>query len=310
MADYWVLAGNVIPQLAWNKFEQLNLFALDNGTALLVSNHVIMRWEPLSPDQNIATPVWRKVPAAIELSDGRVMMVGQEFGDPQAGRHNARIWDRFTDRWQYAGNPGVPFLDHINLIELESGEVLYLAKDTRNQFYCNLWQPNSTKWQSCRSLHPEYKSSWPPELALLPDGRVIAMINKHEAYLYAQSEDQWHQYQVNWQMQGLYKGSPVRHSMPLAVVSNSKRGEEFAINELGSRMLWPRKTSAYAMLWDEEHQLWSYILAAGEMGLDTRLLPDGCAISSNPLALFNPQSGSVRKLPDPGLVFGQRLKCW
>ncbi|MEJ2620367.1 MAG: kelch repeat-containing protein [Candidatus Thiodiazotropha sp.] len=307
-ADYWILAGNVIPQIAWNKFEQLNLFALDNGAALLITNREIMRWQPLSASQKISTPVWRKLPAAIELSDGRVMMVGPEFGDPKSGRHNARIWDRSTDRWKYAGSPGIPFLDHTNLIELGSGEVLYLASDTRHQFYCNLWQPNSTKWQSCSSLHPEHKSSWPPELALLDDGRVIALINEHEAYVYAQSEDVWHKFQVKWDTQDLYQGSPVRASTPLAVVANSELGEAFVINDLASRMLWPRRTSAYAMLWDEQKQHWSYILSAGEMGLDSQLLPDGCAISSMPLRLFNPQSGHVIKLPDPGLGLSSETK--
>jgi hypothetical protein len=138
-------------------------------------------------------------------------------------------------------------------------------------------------------------------LSLLPDGRVIALINKHEAYFYVQSEDVWHKFQVKWDMQNLHKGSPVRAASPLAVVASSELGEVFAINDLASRMLWPRSSSAYSMLWDGQKQHWSYILSVGEMGLDTRILPDGCAISSTPLSLFNPQSGSVIKLPDPEL---------
>lgn len=37
------------------------------------------------------------------------------------------------------------------------------------------------------------------------------------------------------------------------------------------------------------------------MGQNARLLPDGCAISTNPLAMFDTTSGKVRPLTDPGI---------
>lgn len=300
-ADYWILGGNVTTQVAWNKHNHVRLIARKNGGALLITAHLILQWEPLATGQKITTPVWRSDPAAIELSDGRIMMVGQEYGDPELGRQNARIWNPISNRWLYAGSPGKPYLNDANIIELKSGEVLYLAKDTRKHFYCEIWQPSSTHWKNCGRIDFEYQTHWPPELGFLSDGRVVALLNKHEAYVYVQPKDNWKRFQLEWNMQGLFKGAPVRTSKPMTEVVDSGSGKRFAINDLGARLLWPRTTSAFSMLWNEDAGEWSYVLAAGEMGLDTHFLPGGCAISSSPLAIFNPESSKVTRLADPGL---------
>ncbi|MEJ2402875.1 MAG: kelch repeat-containing protein [Candidatus Thiodiazotropha sp.] len=307
-ADYWVLAGNTTPQMAWNKFNHVRLFPRDNGRALLFTADTIMYWEPLAAGQTITTPVWKREPAAIEMRDGRLMMVGEEYGDPEPGRQNARIWNPGNDRWQYAGSPGKLHLNDGNLIELDSGQILLLLKDTRKHYYCYIWKPNTTTWRSCGTISFKYKTSWPPNLGFLSDGRVIALINKNEAYVYNPFKSNWHRFQVEWNMADLTKGSPVRVSTPMTVAIDPASGKRFEINDLGSRMLWPRTTSAFSMLWNKDDEEWSYVLPTHEMGLDTHFLPDGCAISSSPLAIFNPKSGEVRRLADPGFGIQSAIK--
>jgi hypothetical protein len=55
------------------------------------------------------------------------------------------------------------------------------------------------------------------------------------------------------------------------------------------------------MLWDASRQRWTYILQHQSMGRRAVLLPDGCALSPDPLTLFDPNTSEARGLPDPGM---------
>ncbi|MGP1665359.1 MAG: hypothetical protein ACTS5I_05490, partial [Rhodanobacter sp.] len=79
---------------------------------------------------------------------------------------------------------------------------------------------------------------------------------------------------------------------PLARIFNEATDQWVEINDAGARF-WQTFARGVGtrLLWDPKAGLWAYIFLQHKMGRDAQLLPDGCAISTNPLALFNPTTG-------------------
>lgn len=246
-------------------------------------------------------PLWQSRPSAARLSDGRVMWVGREAGDVGAGRPIARVWDPSSNAWVVAGSLTKRTWMHGSAIQLPSGRVIYVGIDGDRLLNCDAWEPASNSWHGCGARQLEYLSEWRVQLGLLPDGRAFAIANMHEALVFDEAQAVWTPWRAEWSTQGLTYGAPIRGERPLARIFDEAAGRWVEINDAGARF-WQTRARGQGprLLWDPKAGLWAYVFLEHKMGRDAQFLPDGCAISTLPLALFNPTTGKATPLTDPG----------
>ena len=302
--DAWLLASLATPANETEMSSPVTLAPRQDGSALIFTSAAILRWEPssgLAP----AAPAWQLRPSAARLAGNRLMLIGRLAGDVGNGRPAARIWNAADDSWTEAGGPSPNAWLKARALQLPSGRVIYVGEDADGELRCEAWDAAGDGWKSCGSAHLEYPHEWRYRLGLLPDGRAFVIADKHEVLVLDEARGSWKRWQVEWHSDTLIYGAPIRPQKALTRIREDASGPWFDVNDAGARF-WETMDPVEAprMLWDGSKGLWTYILLHHKYGRDPQLLPGGCALSTVPLALFNPLDASITAVPDPG--FGVR----
>lgn len=298
----WNVAGHTTPSSETELSSGITLLPRPDGSAMVFTAATIMRWEPLTQHSVNIAPLWQSRPSAAALSDGRVMFVGREAGDVGNGLPIARIWDPARDAWIAAGSLSKRTWMYESTIELPSGRVIHVGIDPDRALDCEAWEPGGNSWHGCGSHLLEYISEWRVQLGLLPDGRAFAIANKHEILVLDETNRVWTPWRAEWSTEGMAYGVPIRSERPLLRIFDPANGRWIELNDAAARF-WRTfgGSQSPSLLWDGKLGLWTYVFLKHKMGRDAQFLPDGCAISTHPLAVFSPVSGKVTPLIDPGI---------
>ncbi len=293
----WQLAGTTSPSVGNDAPQPLGMVARSDGSALIFTANGVLRWSPETPAADV--PAWRSTPAIAALPGHRVIMVGY-LADDFRGLPVARIWNARTDRWSSTGPLEADSAGHPAALALRSGDVLYVTMKSRHELQCHRWSAPINRWSGCGGATLQYLADSRPQLGLLPDGRAFALVNMHEAAVLNERTARWTIWRVDWHDKGITYGAPVHGQQPLATITDPTGRESFEINDAGARFVHADGWRATAMLWNAGTGWWDYVLMGRQMGADAQRLPDGCAISTYPVALYRPADARVFALSDPG----------
>jgi hypothetical protein len=293
----WRVAGHAIPQDATDLSAGVTIAARPDDTALVFTSRTILRW---TAGADAGNPRWDARPSIAALRGARAMFVGYEVGAP-ANNAIARVWDAGARRWSAAGTPFGRERMEGATAQLPSGRVIHVGIDMENTLVCRIWDPPA-RWEDCGSAKFEYPHRGRPQLAALPDGRAFVIAGEHEAAVLDEGSRSWKRTRLEWDRANFAYGAPVVHDKPLAQLVDPASGKPVAIEDAGARYYNANLSGgSVAMLWDARASRWAYVFLDARMGADAQWLPDGCAISTWPLALFDPNDASARALADPGL---------
>ncbi len=302
----WQVAGHTTPNrpsgLAGSS-TQITLVARPDGGALVFTPEHIMRWEPTTPDPQRTAPLWREQPSAARLTDDRIMLVGAPESPFGSAPTMARIWDPVARLWADAGTLGKRTWMHDSTLQLPSGRVIHVGVDGDSTMICEAWEKAANRWQPCGSIHVQKEVRGRVRLGLLPGGRAFAIANDEDVLVLDEAHSTWAAWQPQWHTKSMAYGAPIRSQQPLLTIQDAASGQSVGINDEAARF-WQDGGSAatrLSLLWESQSQRWAYIFLGRKMGADAQWLPDGCALSTNPLAVFNPISAKVTPLVDPGL---------
>lgn len=299
----WKVAGSAMPRDATDLAGGVAIAPRADNSALIFTARTILRWRPGAGPEN---PRWDTRPSIAPLKGARALVVGYEHG----GLTNsaiARLWDAATNRWSAAGTPlGGERMEGATA-ELPSGRVIHVAVNMDNTFVCRMWDPPE-RWEDCGAVKLEYMHRGRPQVGTLPNGRAFVIVGEHEAVVLDEGSRQWTPARLQWDRTNFAYGAPVRRDLPFASLMDRASGKPIAIEDAGARYYNANLSGGtVAMLWDASASRWAYVFADRRVGVDAQWLPDGCAISTSPLALFDPRQAEARRLPDPGLgLDGQR----
>jgi len=293
----WQLAGTTSPSVGNDAPQPLGMVARSDGSALIFTANGVLRWSPETPAADV--PAWRSTPAIAALPGHRVIMVGY-LADDFRGLPVARIWNARTDRWSSTGPLEADSAGHPAALALRSGDVLYVTMKSGHELQCHRWSAPINRWSGCGGATLQYLADSRPQLGLLPDGRAFALVNMHEAAVLNERTARWTIWRVDWHDKGITYGAPVHGQQPLATITDPTGRESFEINDAGARFVHADGWRATAMLWNADTGWWDYVLMGRQMGADAQRLPDGCAISTYPVALYRPADARVFALSDPG----------
>jgi hypothetical protein len=293
----WQLAGTTSPSVGNDAPQPLGMVARSDGSALIFTANGVLRWSPETPAADV--PAWRSTPAIAALPGHRVILVGY-LADDFRGLPVARIWNARTDRWSSTGPLEADSAGHPAALALRSGDVLYVTMKSGHELQCHRWSAPINRWSGCGGATLQYLADSRPQLGLLPDGRAFALVNMHEAAVLNERTARWTIWRVDWHDKGITYGAPVHGQQPLATITDPTGRESFEINDAGARFVHADGWRATAMLWNAGTGWWDYVLMGRQMGADAQRLPDGCAISTYPVALYRPADARVFALSDPG----------
>ena len=300
----WELAGTAAPKSETDMSSPINVVARTDGSALVLAPTAVLRWRPASAASGPNTvPAWERAPASAVLSGRRVLFLGRLAGDVGTGRPAARIWDARSNGWSDAGSVPVGAWLNASALALRSGRVLYVGIDEADSMHCQLWSSSGGDWSDCGVVPLEYAHNWRLQPGLLPDGRAFVIANQHEVLVFDEARTSWQKWPAEWSTDGMAYGAPIRAARPLASIRDEASGTRYPINDAAARFM-QATGGPTRYLWDEHAGQWAYIFQDHRIGRDARLLPDGCAVSTAPLAMFQTADASIQALSDPG--FGVR----
>jgi hypothetical protein len=262
-----------------------------------------------APAARNVVPVWYARPSIVHLPGRKLMLVGRVASDVGNGQPEAHIWNADDDSWTPAGALKRGDWFHARALRLPSGRVIYVGIDSLRMLQCAAWDAGTYTWSDCGSIKLKYTSEWDLEPGLLPDGRAFVFVNDHEAAVLDEASNTWTSWTVEWNTKGLTYGAPIHPKQPLARIRDEESGASFELNDAAARF-WQTMSGmgSISLLWDAKANLWAYIFLHRTMGRDAQWLPDGCAMSTNPLAVYNPLDASVTPLPDPGFGIHPSMK--
>lgn len=280
------------------------------GGVLIFAQKNILRWTPTAakpntkPDTKPDTkPRWRLRPSVSPMADGRSLWIGMEFGNPGTRPPVSFIFDPKTQAWTNAGRLNrLSWARESNLL-LPSKEVMHVGMQAE-AMQCELWNPQTQVWSDCGFARTQYPSSQPPELGVLPDGRVVAITNLHESFVYDAENKEWTAWQSKWNPEVIQYGIVIRSDKPLLQVYDEEQQQWIALNGVGTQF-WMRGTGndGVRMLWDEASRSWPYIFGSNKViGRNAQFLANGCVLSTQPLTIFNPSSGKAALIDDSTLA--------
>ena len=243
-------------------------------------------------------PVWRTRPALAPLTDGRLMVVATVESGPESVQ-TAYLWDPERDAWSAAGRLARRYGSG-QAVALPGGRVLHLGTFSSNETVCEFWRPEDNTWTFCGTLSHDGKSV-NPLLGRLADGSPAVLSGANEALVYRDSENAWVRMRLELNSEGLAYGAPIRPAQGFyARVFDAASGRSIDASALAAAD-W-QAAGADQALWDEGKQEWAYVLPRGRgLGPHAHFLPDGCALSLRPLRIFDPRTGLVTPVADPGL---------
>lgn len=301
---------------------------LPQGKALIFGNRYIWHWQGLadSPAAQAQPPKWRGSPSLVRTGERQVMLIapGAESDSPA---RRAWIGDIDSQRWQAAGGLKNAYQGPSRAIRLDSGRVLFLAHAPDNTLACELSPaiPGNGEWSDCGTLSAEFVLESGLVMARLPDGRIVALPNMSEGFVFDPARNLWRRGTLAWHTKNQAYGTPVRPDGPLTELQLAGDGalpaETIEVSPSGAR-LWgyvgarvdhtviiagkaTRQVSGRgqppAFLWNAEKAYWDYVFPDHSgIGRDTLRLPDGCALSFQPTSLFDPRTGKAERHSPPG----------
>lgn len=281
---------------------QITLAPRPDGSALVLTPEHIMRWEPTVEDPLRAAPIWHEQPSAARLADGRILWVGLPETETGAQARIARLWDPVARTWADAGTLNQRTWMNASTHQLPSGRVIHVGINGDSTLVCESWEGGSKPWQPCGNIHVAHEVRGRIQLSTLPDGRALAIANHEDVFVLDEARPWWTPWQAQWHTEGLTYGAPIRAQQALLTITDPATGQSHTLNEDAARQ-WQNDSSgtASSLLWDGKSKQWAYVFRDRQMGTNAQWLPDGCALSTAPLAVFNPATGKVTRLADPGM---------
>lgn len=323
----WLPAGRSRPEIEVDLDYRPTFAKNPDGSVHIFSRRTIMQWRPGAVPPASVPPLWyAHTPVIAVLADGRVMTVGNIL-QPASQQYLAHIWNPKDNTWSVAGQLAYRSGMTTQALQLPSGRVMHLGLSAQNHLLCELWQPDDNSWASCGDLQL-YSVAESLGLALLDDGRAVAITGTDEAHIFDERTRKWSLGKQKWNYDGMAWGAPIWQDRPLDTLTDEEN-REHDISPIAARF-WgtlsgyrahelqfsdrptvevPGRTSPPVMLWDPANKRWAYVLKPGTMGKNARLLPDGCAVSpyaqaslyrSNSFSMFNPATGLAGGLFNPG----------
>ncbi len=277
-----------------------SLLGKANGELKIFAKNGIFLWNPASNSKTSAIPRWRENPSVKLLANGQAIWIGIEYGDDANQRPVSYLYNPANKSWTFHGNLHRPNWSNRASIELPDQSIMHVSVDA-DVLQCEIWQPAKPVWQDCGYAQTEYLSHSPLELGLLKDGRVFAITNMHEALVYDAANNLWQPWQIKWHEKTLELGVAMPLKTPFFTLYDEEAASWLAHNQAGANF-WMRGRTAdrERLLLSPKGEQWIYALHAYKaIGRDAQLLPDGCALSTNPMAIFNPNTGKAELISGP-----------
>jgi len=252
---------------------------------------------------NSRVPNWREA-RLVEMADGKVMAIARNMGGHTAG-NPVFIWNPADDSWQYSGHLQRNYGGASAAVALASGRIVHVGQLGDGQLACETTRPGSVSWEACGVFSNSVARDASSRIALgrLGDGRVALITEREQAWLFQESNPWWSESRLEWHIEDLGQGAPVRSNSDLARLQDPANGQWIEANALGA-IFYQVATGVGGprLLWNPERKEWSYIFDKRSDGMrpNAQLLPDGCAISGPPFYLFDRNTRRVVGLPDPG----------
>jgi hypothetical protein len=300
-ANEWNIIAQAIPTVRSNLSTDFHISATPEGGAILLSKQGIFKWQTQENTSANKIPKWRAQPIIAKLTDGRSLWIGQAADNLGSRPKIALLFNRKDQTWTDAGHLHRIDWDNTAAIELPSRQVMYVGIRA-DVLQCEIWTPDTTLWSDCGIGKSEYVSDVPLELGLLPDGRVFAIANLHETFVFDQKNKTWNTWRTAWNRMSLPYGVALRSEQAFFQLYDEETGIWLDANNAGARFwMHSRKGDGIRLLWDHSKSSWAYVMSSTtHIGKDAQFLPDGCAISTQPLAIFNPATGKAMPLTGPG----------
>jgi hypothetical protein len=282
------------------------MFPAPGDGALIFVERQILQWQSGTTSAPPEQPLLRGKPALVALANGGLMVIG----DTGELTWTAHVWNPQDDSWTPAGTLDHGFHSYSRAIELPARRILLVGLGDHNDAFCQISDIPQLHWEDCGHLTFKQRVASPIGMGLMPDGRVAVVAAVGEAFLYDVKTSRWSPTPIEWNEKDLVYGAPVRVDHPLAKLHDPRNDEwldvtaeaatymDAAIHDNKSDV---PDSSRPALLWDGRQQQWAYVLPRRKMGHEAQLLPDGCAFSWSDFSLFNPDTGEVSRLLDPGV---------
>lgn len=261
--------------------------------------------------------------ALLPLADGRLWVSGMTRG--HVGQQpTVQIWNPKDNSWIVTASPSAVYDGDIQAVELPSRRVLQVGLDSKHGLVCELWQPTDDSWKICGYLTSRDKPIRGFYLGTLEDGRAGMMIGNNEIMVFDENADSWVPMKLEWNDAPLTYGAPIRNGGFVARVYDSTTNARVDASNIASKYFsahfatplpesWGRwrglSNVPTALFWHPAKREFAYIhriksfplSSKSGMGKEAVLLADGCILSINPLSIFNPETGKVIPLADPGI---------
>lgn len=295
-------------------FIQIGAFLLGTSAAFAETDDAALK----ATQPNTKLPAWLHIPTLTTLADGTVMSVGI-LDDRQPPI--AHIWQPQDNSWTETGMLTHEGWNDAQAILLPSNNVMHI--DWVNKFNCDLWAEKTHQWEDCSNQELIGQIGTKPGIGIIKGGMVVMVTSTMQAFVFDESSKQWSSRLSEWHEKGLSYGAPIRGVKPLMRIFDPQQGVWIDISSVagkfwqnvreriehridssnGSSQTFGYSAPGPAMIWDDKNERWTYLflLADGKMGVDPLQLPDGCIFTWHTFKLFNPRTGKITKLKDPGI---------
>lgn len=262
------------------------------------------KWNYVVPSNH--SPMWQSRPALVPLANGRLMVIANvENGLTPV--QSAYIWNPADKSWIAAGTLARRYSDG-QAVRLKSGRILHLGIFNQTETVCELWNPEDNIWTFCGTLVTERSKNGgsgngAPVLRTLEDGSPAIVSKESEAMVFRESENTWLRMKLEINAEALGYGAPVRMEKDFyARVFDEGSGRWIDSSTLMAAH-WQKDSGGQPnVLWDDKKHEWAYVAPRNDgLGPNPLVLPDGCVLSISPMRLFNPRSGTITSLADPGI---------
>ncbi|MCE2948457.1 MAG: kelch repeat-containing protein [bacterium] len=322
----WLPAGSAIvaTDVEWEVTPDLQRLP-DDRVRIFTGTRVLL-WTRRPSGPETLPPAWFHPPAAKRLGTGRVLVVGSTVPPDGRPESHAYEWDPAQRRWRESGRPAQRRSRHHAVAQLPSGRVMHVGVGPGSaggdSLLAQCRQLPEAIWRPCGELALSRWTDASLTTGLLPDGRLVVVTGNDHAAVYDEDREAFIAGSLRWQLEGLSYGAPVLPSRPMVELSLPNSDAPLDVSAVAAQY-WEslfkgwRSASGVKpsgsidvdwasdagprMLWDASRKRWTYILQHQSMGRRAVLLSDGCALSPDPLTLFDPNTSTARGLPDPGM---------
>ncbi|WP_428717594.1 Kelch repeat-containing protein [Undibacterium curvum] len=277
-----------------------DLFLRPDGRVRMLAGSQIQLWQRVGAESDSKVPEWDRDPALAALADGRLAVISVHLTG-QGYQTRADIWDPKQNRWTEAGKLNYASGYPTRAIVLPSGKLLHVGLGSNNMMHCEIGELDSKFWQPCGDVQLRMEINRADGLGLASDGRAVFVNAKDEIALFDEMSLSWTLLKPEWNQSELLIGAPIKPKRPLMQVLDPGNGQWLDLSEAAARF-WEGRGSQFdspRMFWDAVKNHWSYIVMNGKIGKHAQALPDGCVISMNPYAVFDPMSGKFRGIVEP-----------